>query len=334
MSMATKWGIASAGRISHDFVVALNTLSHDEHKVVAVAAREFERAQIFGNHHKIPSVYGSYEELAKDPNVDVVYIGAIHPQHYHVGKLMLENGKPILCEKPLTINSKQTKELIALAREKKLFLMEAVWSRCFPAYAMLRREMNAGTLGDIVQVIANFGVPLEKEDRPRSKELGRGTVLDLAVYCLQLAIFVFGPVHPKNIVALGHLNEFGCDDSMACVLTYEGGKTAVLSTNARTYLPNEGFIVGTKGSLKIPNFWCPTRVAAPDKTSDFILPTASKAFNFINSAGLRYEAMEVRRCLREGLLESPKITHDESILLAELEDELRKILGVKYEMYE
>ncbi|XP_047105126.1 trans-1,2-dihydrobenzene-1,2-diol dehydrogenase-like [Schistocerca piceifrons] len=334
LRMATKWGIVSAGKISHDFVVALSTLSQEEHKVVAVAARDLERAQAFADLHKIPSVYGSYEELAKDPNVDVVYIGAVHPQHLPIGKMMLNNGKPILCEKPLTMNLKETTELISLAREKGLFLMEAIWSRCFPAYDMLRREMEAGNLGEIVQVIVNFGFPIESVDRMRLKELGGGTILDLGVYCLQLAVLVFGPVNPTHIVALGHLNEFGCDESMACVLKYEGGKTAVLSTNARVLLPNEAYIIGTKGSIKIPNFWCPTSLATPEKTCDFILPTASKSFNFVNSAGLRYEAMEVRRCLREGLLESPKITHAESKLIAELEDKLRKEIGVTYEQDE
>lgn len=329
--MATRWGIVSAGKISHDFVTALSTLSPEEHTVVAVAARQIERAKDFASLHKIPVAYGSYEELAADSNVDVVYIGAIHPQHLSIGKLMLNSGKPILCEKPLTLNLKQTKELIDLARRKNLFLMEAIWSRCFPAYEALRRELDSGTLGDIVQAEVSFGVPIAEIDRLKLKELGGGTILDLGVYVLQFALLVFGTKRPKDIVALGHLNQEGVDMSMSCVLTYETGQTALLSTNAKAQFPNEAVIVGTKGVARIANpFWCPTKIVMPEKTSEFILPSASLPFNFTNSAGLRYEAMEVRRCLKLGLLESPKITHEESLLLAELEDTLRNKLGVRY----
>ncbi|XP_067001936.1 trans-1,2-dihydrobenzene-1,2-diol dehydrogenase [Anabrus simplex] len=329
--MATRWGIASVGKISHDFVTALSTLPAEEHTVVAVAARDLERAQEFAELHKISIAYSSYEELARDENVDVVYVGTIHPYHLSISKLMLENGKPVLCEKPLTMNWKQTEELILLAREKKLFLMEAVWSRCFPAYDVLRRELEAGAVGEVLQVNVSFGSPLESIDRMRLKELGGGTILDLGIYCLQFVLLVFGPRLPQNMVALGHLNDEGVDTSMSCVMTFEGGKTAVLSTHSRITLPNEAIVIGTKGIARIPcPFWSPSNVSTPDKSSEFILPSASLPFNFVNSAGLRYEAMEVRRCLRQGLLESPRITHEESLLLAELEDKLRKQLGVKY----
>ncbi|PNF41390.1 hypothetical protein B7P43_G14417 [Cryptotermes secundus] len=163
--MATRWGIASAGKISHDFVTALGTLPPDEHHVVAVAAQELDRAKAFATEHNIPIAYGSYEELAKNPDVEVVYIGAINTLHLDIGKLMLSNGKHVLCEKPLTVNLKQTKELINLAKEKQLFLMEAVWSRCFPAYDALKKELEAGTLGEVLQVIASFGVVIEDVER-------------------------------------------------------------------------------------------------------------------------------------------------------------------------
>ncbi|GFG30314.1 hypothetical protein Cfor_01562 [Coptotermes formosanus] len=310
--MATRWGIASAGKISHDFVTALNTLPSEEHRVVAVAAQQLDRAQTFATEHNIPSAYGSYEELAKDPEVEVVYIGAINTLHLDISKLMLSNGKHVLCEKPLTVNLKQTKELINFAKEKQLFLMEAVWSRCFPAYEALKKELEAATLGEVLQVIASFGVVIEDVDR--------------------LAQFVFGPSLPESVVAQGELNENGVDTSTSITLKYKGGKTATVCTHSRVKLPNEAFIVGTKGTIKILEpFWCPTSIITPEKTQEFILPTASKPFNFNNSAGLRYEAMEVRRCLKQGLLESPKISHEESLALAQLEDEIRSQLGVRYD---
>lgn len=329
--MATRWGIVSAGKISHDFVTALSTLSQDEHKVVAVAARDLQRAKEFAKLHKIPIAYGSYEELAKDPTIEVVYIGTIQSQHFEVGKLMLNNGKPILCEKPLTLNYKQTSQLISLAKQKGLFMMEGIWSRFFPAYSMLKKEIESGSIGEVIEVNAHFGCPIADLERIRLREFGGGSILDLGVYCLQLAIFLFGPEYPTDIVATGELNEDGCDRNMACILKYEGGRTAVLSSNTRIRLPNEAYIIGTRGNMKMPSFWCPTSLSTPEKNYDFILPTASKPFNFTNSAGLRYEAMEVRQCLKKGLLESPKMTHEESLLLAELEDKLRHILGVKFD---
>ncbi|KDR09314.1 trans-1,2-dihydrobenzene-1,2-diol dehydrogenase-like [Zootermopsis nevadensis] len=330
--MATRWGIASAGKISHDFVTALNTLPSEEHRVIAVAAQQLDRAKTFATEHNIPNAYGSYEELAKDPDVEVVYIGAINTLHLDIGKLMLDNGKHVLCEKPLTVNLKQTTELINYAKEKKLFLMEAIWSRCFPAYEAVKKELEAGTMGEVLQVIANFGVVVADVDRVKLKELGGGTILDLGVYVLQLAQFVFGPSPPERVVAQGELNENGVDTSTSITLKYKGGRTATLCTHARVKLPNEAFIVGTKGIVKILEpFWCPTSITTPEKTKEFILPNAPKPFNFTNSAGLRYEATEVRRCLKQGLLESPKVSHEESLILAQLEDEIRKQLGVKYD---
>nr|CAD7449888.1 unnamed protein product [Timema bartmani] len=359
--MATRWGIASAGKISHDFVAALSILPLTEHVVVAVAARQLNRAQDFATLHNIKAAYGSYEELAKDPNVDVVYVGSIHPQHVQITSLMLSSGKPCLVEKPLTMNLKETKQLINLARNKKLFLMEAIWSRFFPVYQLLRDELKAGTLGDVLQVNVNFGIPIENVDRIKQpeernkmshlcihilspftslKELGGGSVLDIGVYVLQLAVLVFGPVIPEKILATGTLNKEGVDSSVAAILNYGAGKMAMLSTHTKTTFPNEAIIVGTKGTIKIHSpFWCPTTIETPTKKSEFPVPPCSKTFNHINSSALSYEAQEVRRCLLQGnwhitrmgrLIESPKMSHAESLVLAELEDKLRAAVGTRY----
>lgn len=163
--MTLNWGIASAGKISHDFVNAVGTLSDNDHKVVAVAARDINRAREFAQLHDIENHYGSYAELASDPNVEVVYIGVLNPQHYSVAMLMLENGKHVLCEKPLCMNEKEARKLIAYAERKKLFLMEAIWSRFFPSYQYLHKQIKNGMLGDIQEVDVSFGFPLEDVDR-------------------------------------------------------------------------------------------------------------------------------------------------------------------------
>lgn len=159
------WGIVAAGKISNDFVTAVATLPDTDHRVVAIAARDLNRARDFAELHDIEKSYGSYEELAGDPNVEVAYIGVLNPQHYAVVKLMLENGKHVLCEKPLCMNEREAKELIAFAEQKKLFLMEAMWSRFFPSYQYLRQQIESGKLGDIREVHVSFGLNMENVDR-------------------------------------------------------------------------------------------------------------------------------------------------------------------------
>ncbi|XP_012263314.1 trans-1,2-dihydrobenzene-1,2-diol dehydrogenase-like [Athalia rosae] len=329
--MATRWGIASAGKISHDFATALATLPTGEHEIVGVAARDLSRAKVFAKLHNVSNAYGSYQDLANDRDVEVVYIGVLNPQHLEVAKLMLSNGKHVLCEKPLTLNVKQTRDLINFANEKGLFLMEAIWSRCFPTYEWIKEEVNSGRLGEIKQVIATFGVPIADVERLRKNELGGGTILDLGVYTIQFASFIYNGDKPTSIKSSGHLNENGIDTSMSATLTYDGGRTATILTHAVVSLPNEAFVIGTKGTLRVPQFWCPTKLVLPSgQERSLTLPEGAHRFNFCNSAGLRYEAAEVRRCLKAGLKESPFVTHEESLAIAMIEDELRRQIGVVY----
>ncbi len=162
--MPLKWGIASAGKISHDFVTALGTLT-DHHYVVAVAARDLDRAKEFAKLHNINQYYDAYNELAVDPNVEVVYIGVLNPQHFSVARLMLEHGKHVLCEKPLCMNEKEVKELVNFAVEKKLFLMEAIKSRFYPSYRYLRDQIDGATLGEIREVHVTMGSQISQVER-------------------------------------------------------------------------------------------------------------------------------------------------------------------------
>ncbi|XP_043462991.1 trans-1,2-dihydrobenzene-1,2-diol dehydrogenase-like [Leptopilina heterotoma] len=329
--MATRWGIAGAGLISHDFATALGTLSSSEHRVIGVAARDLGRAKKFADLHKIEKAYGSYLELSQDKNIEIVYIGTLNPSHLEIGKMMLNAGKHVLCEKPLTLNLKQTSELISLAKSKGLFLMEAVWSRCFPTYIEVKKELDSGCIGNVKQVICSFGFPLTNIERLNAKTMGGGTILDLGVYTLQLVNFVFNGEKPEIIKAVGHLNNDGVDVTMSATLKYSGNRNATILTNSEVMLPNEALIIGTMGSIKIPNFWCPTKIELPQRVIEIKLPKGGHKFNFKNSAGLSFEANECRNCLLKGLKESPRVSHADSLLLAELEDELRKQLGVSYE---
>ncbi|XP_033323187.1 trans-1,2-dihydrobenzene-1,2-diol dehydrogenase isoform X1 [Megalopta genalis] len=330
--MATRWGIAGCGKISHDFVTALNVLPKSEHVVIAVAAQDLSRAENFAATHNVKKAYDSYEKLAKDEEIDVVYVGTIHPTHLSVAQLMLSNKKHVLCEKPLTLNYKQTSQLINTAKSKNLFLMEAIWSRCFPAYDIIKKEIASGSIGEVYQVLVSFGFNLSGVDRLELKKLGGGTILDLGVYGIQFACHIFDHEVPQSVKASGCLNEEGVDISATASFHYKGNRTATMLFHSKVDLPNEAYVLGTKGMIKIPQFWSPSKLELSNgKVVDLPLPKTNLKFNFVNSVGLSYEADEVRKCILKDMIESPKVSHAASLLIAQLEDEIRKQVGVVYD---
>ena len=193
--------------------------------MVAVAARNLDDAKKFADVHKIKKAYGSYEELAKDTEVQVVYIGTINTTHLPVAKLMLENGKHLLVEKPLGMNLKQVNEMIDLAKKKNLFLMEAVWSRFLPSYQFVQKQIKDGVIGDVKHVAVNFGVVIGDVDRVAKKSMGGGTMLDIGIYCLNIVEFVFDGEKPEKVLAVGHLNQEGVDESVSASLLFKNCKS-------------------------------------------------------------------------------------------------------------
>ncbi|ENN79502.1 trans-1,2-dihydrobenzene-1,2-diol dehydrogenase [Dendroctonus ponderosae] len=328
--MALRWGIASAGNISSDFVQALKGLPPGEHRVVAVAARALQRAQEFAGRHDVDRPYEDYRALAQDPDVQVVYVGAVNSQHFEVATLMLQHGKHVLCEKPLALNERQARRMVELARSRNLFLMEGIWSRFFPVYRRVRQLLDASAVGEPRFVSTAFGDRLEDLDRVKRKELGGGATLTLGVYMLQLQQLVFGNLQPLKVAVAGHTNEEGVDVAAAATFTYPGQKIAVLSCNASLEMPNEALIIGTTGAIRIPDFWCPTSFSLNGEVRKMPLLDNQGPFNYQNSAGLAYEAAEVRRSILAGEIESPQMTHKESIQLAGWMDLIRKELGVKF----
>uniref|UniRef100_A0A2A4J2T5 Trans-1,2-dihydrobenzene-1,2-diol dehydrogenase n=1 Tax=Heliothis virescens TaxID=7102 RepID=A0A2A4J2T5_HELVI len=330
--MTLRWGIVSAGKISHDFVNGFNTYpDKGDQAIIGVAARDKSRAAEFAKLHKIPKVFDNYQALANSSDIDVVYIGALNPDHYSITKLFLENGKHVLCEKPFCLNLKQTESLFNLAKKKNLFLMEAVWTRFSPAYIYLEKEIAAGSLGDVTFLEGDFGIVCES-DRMFKKDQGGSALLDIGIYLLQLSQYVFKK-YPEKITAIGELNQEGVDVTETIVLEYGDGKRAVLNTQSRLRLINRATIYGSKGRITLEDpFHFPDRVTAPNgELKKFPLHTSEIPYNFENSAGLVYQALEVARCIRSGLTESPRMSHKESIELVKIRDAIRKQLGVHYD---
>uniref|UniRef100_A0A8C1NRT7 Trans-1,2-dihydrobenzene-1,2-diol dehydrogenase n=2 Tax=Cyprinus carpio TaxID=7962 RepID=A0A8C1NRT7_CYPCA len=329
--MVIRWGICSAGKISHDFTVALKTLRAEDHQVVAVAARDLKHAQEFAQRHSVPRAYGSYEDLAKDPEIDVVYVGTIHPHHLSVGVLFMNAQKNVLCEKPLAMNLKEVQELIASAQKNHVFLMEAVWTRFFPVSVEISRLLSRGEVGEVKVVRAEFGAPLTHVPRAVRKDLGGGALLDIGVYCLQFVLMVFNGEKPESIQATGVCLDTGVDEAMVVTLKFSGHRLAVCTCTITAELPNEAVIVGTKGTIKVPaHMWCPTSLMVNGVETQYPVPEPALPLNFINSTGMCYEAEEVRRCLLAGLKESSRMSHADSALLAEIMDEARRQVGVVY----
>jgi dihydrodiol dehydrogenase / D-xylose 1-dehydrogenase (NADP) len=261
--MSLRWGICGAGKISHDFVVGLKTRPTAEHSVIAVSARLVESAAEFAALHHVKRHYGSYEELAVDQEVDVVYVGTIHPTHYSCAKLMLQNGKSVVCEKPLTMNVKDTLSLAEMSRDRGMFLMEGMWTRFFPAVSEMRKRINDGHLGEIKSVQANFGFRRKDtsgNSRLDNPKLGGGAVLDVGVYPISLATMVFGE-RPSTIYATGWLTSTGVGEFACITLKYSGERVAQLSCSIGVDLSNDAVVYGTKGKLKLQSpFWCPTKL--------------------------------------------------------------------------
>uniref|UniRef100_A0A3B3VLB7 Trans-1,2-dihydrobenzene-1,2-diol dehydrogenase n=1 Tax=Poecilia latipinna TaxID=48699 RepID=A0A3B3VLB7_9TELE len=300
-NMATRWGICSVGKISHDFTVALKTLPAEDHQVVAVAARKLEDAQEFSRKHNISKAYGSYEELARDPDVDVVYVGVVHPCHLNACKLFINAKKNVLCEKPLAMNTKEVKEILDSAKKNNVFLMEVAWTRFFPASVEIRKLLAEEYIGEVKMVRADFGVPLFHVPRSDQKDLGGGALLGLGISCLQFISMVYNREKPESIQASGICLETGVDESVAVILQYSKNRMAMFTCSAGVHLHGEAFIAGTNGIIEVLSpMWCPTALVVNEKVTQYPVPEPHLPLNFTYSTGMRYEAEEVRQCLLKG----------------------------------
>ncbi|HKY66821.1 MAG TPA: Gfo/Idh/MocA family oxidoreductase [Acidimicrobiales bacterium] len=323
MTDRIRWGVAATGHIADRFVTGLHQL--DDAEVVAVGSRTAERAVAFGDRHGIPRRHGSYEDLAADDAVDVVYVASPHARHAADTRLFLAAGKPVLCEKPLALDRPQGEAMVADARAAGLFLMEAMWTRFLPAYSILRDLLGEQRVGDPRVVEASFGFrrPIDPVHRLFARELGGGSLLDLGIYTAQLIALVLG--HPDHVVAQGDIGETGVDEQVAAVLHHPGGRLGVMQTAIRTGLSCSARISGTDGWIEVPPF-----MHAPDH----LVVGAAGATERIDAPwegeGLRFQAVEVHRCLRAGLTESPVMPLDETLALAGTLDAVREQIGLTY----
>ena len=297
---------------------------------MAVAGRRLEEAKEFANKFNIPEAYGSYEELVKATEVEIVYVNTINPFHYEHSKLALNAGKHVLCEKPLSMNGKQAEEMITLAKQNGLFFMVGFWSRFFPTYTKLREEINGGAIGDPLYLSTHICFDM-KFDPSTKNERGLGSVLLLGCYGIQLALWVFKQ-YPERIHASA-LMQNNVDDFVAITLYFPGNKIAQINASVAFNRDGSTNIAGTKGEIELhPYVWCPTVIKVNGKEQSFPIPGHNaKDYNYPNSGGFQYQAQSVRECLLVGKTENPSMTHEDSLNVMKIIDEVKQQIGLKYD---
>ncbi len=319
MSEPLRWGVLSTGRIAHTFARDL-PFSDDGGVVAAVGSRSKASADAFGDEFDVPRRHASYEELVRDDEVDVIYVATPHPMHFDNAMLALEHDKPVLVEKAFTMTALEARDLVAAARSKQLFLMEAMWTRFLPHVVKLRELISEGALGEIVTVEADHGQWFEHDPAFRlfAPELGGGALLDLGVYPVSFASMLLGT--PERLTALVDPAFSGVDGQASMLFGYANGAQAVLTCTSSAQSATRACVTGTEARIEIDGaFYAPTSFTLITRDGE------RQRFDFPSEGrGLHYQASEVARCLREGKLESTSMPLDESVTIMET---IESVLG-------
>lgn len=322
-----RWGILGTGRIARKFASDLRLAENC--KLIAIGSRTRESADEFNKDFPVQYCHYSYHELVQNPEVDVIYIATPHVLHYENTMLCLQYDKAVLCEKPFAMNGKQSAAMIDMAREKKVFLMEALWTKFHPHYLKMQEMIGQGLLGDIKSILVNFGfkptppIPARLFD----PALGGGTLLDIGIYNVFIAMSVLGK--PDQIEAEMTPSSTGVDEQCAILFCYNNGAMAQLFSTFSSNLATEADICGTEGRIRLTSkFYEPSSTVEfyPERAySKQIIPVEKEP-----GFGYQYEARHVNDCLRKGLTESPVVSFADTLLLMETLDKIREIAGIHY----
>lgn len=324
MEKTIKWGIIGPGGIADKFCEGLKAVPGSE--LIAVGSRSKERAVEFASKYNIGKAYGSYSELAADPEIDVIYIATPHVFHCENTLMCLENGKAVLCEKPFAINEKEVLKMILKAREKNIFLMEALWSRFLPTIIKTKELIESGAIGEVVHLKSDFGfkAPYDPNKRLFNHELGGGCLLDIGIYPAFLSLLLLG--EPTDIKAEAAIGATGVDENLSVIFKYPHGKLASFCCTFMADMVTETHIYGTKGYIRLNRMWF-----MPNPLTLITNDGKEKTIDFDSvSNGYNYEAVEVTKCLLNGEKESSLMPLDFSISLIRLLDKIRNICGIKY----
>jgi len=321
MKNCVRWGIVGTGEIANKFARAV--CSAEGAKAVAVASRRGETARAFADTYNIEHSFGSYEELAAFDGVDAVYIALPHRYHAPYTEMFLRAGKHVLCEKPIAVTARELERVQALAAEKQLFVMEAMWTRFLPVMAEIKRVIAAGTIGEVLEVSADFCY--NNPDHSHHAFAGDGdggSVLDVGIYGLNFALMFLGE-DVEQVQAMARL-ENNADLNMNALLQFGGGAMARVSSALALEKPGLGYIYGSKGCIRVPAFYGASEfdVVVEGKTTTHAAP--------FKGNGFEEEIEECCRCILAGKTQSDVMPPARSMVVLRLMDEIRKQLGITY----
>lgn len=320
-----KVGIIGAGWIAEKMAQALAPLN--DYCVYAIASRSLEKAAEFAARWDIPKAYGSYEEMVKDEEIDLVYIATPQSHHYPHTMLALEHGKHVLVEKAFTANAREAEILLKTAKEKGVFITEAIWTRYMPLSHKVREIMESGIIGEPRILTATLCYMMEFKERIVRPELCGGALLDLGVYSLNFARMYFGTDIVKTVSNV-HIGPTGMDMHESISLSFADGKMANLQAGALCLNDRQGIISGTEGYIRVDNINCPELIEVYRNYE--LVERYERPTDMVN--GYEYQVYECRRCIEEGLLESPMMPHEETLSIMKQMDALRQEWGVVYPM--
>lgn len=324
MKKTYNWGILGPGKIAHRFTEALQRVP--DARAYSVASRDKNKAATFASAYGIPVVHDDYHALINDPDVDIIYIATPHAFHQEQALWCLENKKPVLCEKPLSVNYKSTAQIVTAARTHNTFLMEAMWTRFMPATLKVQELIAAGVVGEVKYIRADFGdsFPFDPSSRVYDLKLGAGSILDIGIYPLFLILLILGK--PDEIKSVAHLAETGADDLASAMLYYRDGKIGTMLSANILHTPITAEIMGTEGIITMHSNWY--------NTKSISLTRRGKDMEHIDVSyegkGFEFQIQEVMTCLDKGEKESPLMPLDFTLLLAKTMDEICNQCGVVY----
>ena len=311
-----KWGILGPGNIAKKFAAGLAAAPGAI--AYSIGSRDLGRARAFADEYGFEKAYGSYAELAADPDTDIIYVATPHPQHEEAVILCLNAKKAVICEKPFAANARQASRMIECAKENGVFLMEAMWTRFLPTICKVRELIKGGAIGKVLHVGAEFGFRAEANPKSRlfNPDAAGGSLLDVGVYNISFCNMIYRK-QPDRIQSHLALGATGVDEATSVIFNYCGGQSASLYSAIRTSTTHDASIYGEDGYIKLPAYWHGDTVLLNNKdgAQEFKLP--------MESTGFQYEAIEAMSCLGKGLAQSPVMPLSDTLAVIELLDKIR-----------
>ena len=319
-----RFGIVGTGTIAHRFANAIKNVVNAE--LVAVASRTKENADKFGDEFGIPVRFDSYEKMAQSDVIDAAYIAVPHSGHIGCSCLMMNNGKHVLCEKPMAVNYLEAEEMFRCAEKNNVLLMEAMWARLVPGTLKMLELVEKGILGDILGVEGKFCYTMDEDEMDHhvfKSENGGGSLLDVGVYGLNFASWYLG----KDVEVINAQSDIynGVDSHTCAIIKYKSGAIADVSSAILLRKPNEGYVYGSKGYAHLRRFYAPQEIEIyfnNGETEKILTPYAGNGFE--------EQITHFCECVSDGLKQSPVVTPEQTLYITRQMDEIRKMTGIVY----